>query len=231
MSFFHNKKNILLLIIVIVIIILSFILINKKKQNIMFYLNGEESVVINNNNPYVEQSFVALNGFNQDISDYVKISGIVNADVAGLYQLTYELSYAGIKQTLVRSVYVTTSKEDTLELRLNGEEDVYVSFGSDYYENGAYLYDNVNNIVLPAEININSSVDINSVGVYSVYYEVEYNNIKKTAERRVHVFDIPYTLSESNITMSNVIIKIDIRIITPAIMVIRYCMYPLKNAP
>ncbi len=208
-----DKKNIILLLAIIIVIIITIAVFSVRKKNVVFYLKGEENVTLTDNQPYNEEYFVALNGYDRDISKYVTISGMVNKDVAGLYQIYYELDYDGVIQTLVRNVMVTTSKEDLIGLFLNGEEDVYISLNSEYYENGAYLYDLVNEVSIPMEPNITSNVDVNNVGVYTVNYDIKYGDIYKTISRKVHVYDIPYYLSNEETTMDNVTINLNPSII------------------
>lgn len=84
-------------------------------ERVNLHLNGKLTVKLTVGEKYVEPGFTATSDINGDISDYVIVSGKVDTETAGTYQLKYTLSYRGISPKLTRLVKVEPKpiKEET----------------------------------------------------------------------------------------------------------------------
>ena len=84
-------------------------------ERVNLHLNGKLTVKLTEGEKYVEPGFTATSDLKGDISDYVIVSGKVDTETVGTYQLKYTLSYRGISPTLTRLVKVEAKpiKEET----------------------------------------------------------------------------------------------------------------------
>lgn len=72
-------------------------------------------------------------------------------------------------------------------IELNGEQEIQISLGTKYEEQGAKLYYKKQDI--SNEIQITGDVDINKVGEYVITYSVNYEKLNLHTERLVKVID------------------------------------------
>lgn len=84
-------------------------------ERVNLHLNGKLTIKLTEGEKYVEPGFTATSDLKGDISDYVIVSGKVDTETVGTYQLKYTLSYRGISPTLTRLVKVEAKpiKEET----------------------------------------------------------------------------------------------------------------------
>lgn len=204
-----DKRNIIIIVIVLLIIILGIYLIIKKNK-LDFHLIGEETMMVRYGTKYIDPGVVAKDGFGNDISDSVNVYGVVNPLILGTYRIVYEIDYHGIK-TIERLVVVQNIPIEDLEIRLNGEENVGILKDNAYVEEGAYIYNTVDEFVMDNEsLNILSDVDTNKVGKYKVDYVLNYDGKTITKTRNVEVFDINYSITPEELTSNKVVINIDL---------------------
>lgn len=75
-------------------------------------LDGKSKVVVKLNGEYKESGFTALDNYDGDLTDKVKVSGTINTKKIGLYKLTYSVKDSfGNVATKVRKVQVGTQKD------------------------------------------------------------------------------------------------------------------------
>ena len=76
-------------------------------------LDGKLTVKVEQGSEYKEPGFKAISNVYGDISKNVIVSGKVDTSVIGTYELTYTLSYKGIKPKLTRLVKVVEKKKES----------------------------------------------------------------------------------------------------------------------
>ena len=86
-------------------------------ERVNLHLNGKLTIKLEVGDKYVEPGYIATSDLNGDISEHVIVAGMVDTSTIGTYELTYTLSYRGIKPKLTRLVKVVekkkTDKDDT----------------------------------------------------------------------------------------------------------------------
>lgn len=201
-----NRKIIIIGSIIVVIILFVVIKIN----SVTFKLNGEETIYVDYGTEYHDLGVVAKSGFGKDLSDYVTINNSVNVDQPGVYRVIYELDYNGVKY-LTRYVYVNNVEANNLEIKLNGDSDVYVVKDSTYKEEGAYVFNKqANKEFNGANIDITGNVDTKVIGIYNVEYSIVFQGNYIKTNRKVHVFDVGTNLSPDTMTSEKVTITLDL---------------------
>ena len=92
-------------------------------KKIEFKLTGKSEIIINKGDTYNEPGFIATCD-DLDISSYVKIDGIVNTKIPGIYTINYSLNYDNEVKTIKRTVVVLeTIKKEELQLSLDYSKD------------------------------------------------------------------------------------------------------------
>lgn len=135
-----------------------------------FKLIGDSEISINVGEKYFENGYI-LKLFNKKYND-VKIEGSVDTTKMGDYQVTYTYKIFKLK----RLVHVVDTGEPVITLK--GYENVYLSVGDSYVEEGYEAIDN-----LDGDITANVKVDSNyedKEGTYKIVYSVSDNNGNKT---------------------------------------------------
>lgn len=84
-------------------------------ERINLHLNGKLTMKVTVGDEYVEPGYTATSDLKGDISQHVIVSGKVDTSTIGTYELTYTLSYRGIKPKLTRLVKVVEKSSDTEE--------------------------------------------------------------------------------------------------------------------
>ncbi len=204
-----DKKKIIIIGLIILIIVLIIYLIIKKNR-IEFYLNGDEQIVVRYGTTFSDPGAVAIDGFGNDISDAIKSYGEVNTHILGMYRIVYEIDYHGLK-TIERTVLVQSIPIDDLEIKLNGDDIVYILKDNYYIEDGANVYSKTDNFLLDNEtINITTNLDTKRVGTYDVNYELSDGKKSVQNTRKVIVFDIDYIITPEELTSEKVEIDLDL---------------------
>lgn len=174
-----------ILLIIIFIIMIAIIFVNKRNKfddNIEFYLIGEADITIYKDSLYEEKGFVARQKNGIDLTDKVKINGIVNTKINGNYIISYILfDDNGNAKRLERKIAVVYKDE----FSLNGEAEIYMLLNGKYKELGAKCYEN--NVDYTSKIKIDSDLDTSKSGTYEIKYKVE--EINKIITRTVYVSD------------------------------------------
>ncbi len=120
---------------------------------------------------YTELGATAVDNVDGDISSYIFIDSSVNTDVLGSYTVTYSVSDAAgnVAVPLTRTVNVVDAT--TPVITLIGDNPQIIEVGTAYTELGATAVDDVDGDI-SSNIVINSTVDANTVGSYTVTYSV-----------------------------------------------------------
>ncbi len=154
-------------------------------------LNGSSTLTIEHGSAYAEAGATAMDDADGDISANVVVSGSVNVNALGSYQLFYNVtdSSGNAAMQAVRTVNVVDTTAPVITL--NGSSTVSLIVGDTYTEDGATALDAVDGSV---SVNIVGSVDANTAGTYNLLY-VAADNAGNTAtsSRSVVVSTAPDT--------------------------------------
>lgn len=169
-------------------------------------LNGATPIDVAVGDVYVDDGAAALDNYDGDITDNIETVNPVNTAVVGTYTVTYNVSDES--DNAASEVTRTVNVIDTIDpvITLVGANPQTIEMGTAYSELGATVTDNYD-LGLSATIN-SSSVDTNTVGSYTVTYDVTDANGNAATEetRTVNVVDTtapvitvdPYTTAQTN---------------------------------
>ena len=87
-------------------------LINK---DFSFVLLGDKETIIRKGEEYIDPGYKIQSSGGNDLSDIVKVTGSVNSDIIGMYELTYTATYNGITKTISRNVEVVGTAVEKIE--------------------------------------------------------------------------------------------------------------------
>ena len=175
------KLNTIIIILVIsIILVIGIIFINSLNsfdKTIVFTLKGEETMTIYLSSNYQEPGYIATKN-NVDLSSKVVVTGYVNTNAIGEYEITYSLlDDKGKEKTLKRTVNVKYIDG----IKLNGPTEMYLLVGGSYQELGFVAYKD--NIDVSSQVSITNQIDMNKEGDYRVRYS--YDNY--VVERIIHI--------------------------------------------
>jgi len=197
---FLNKRNLIIGLVVLVFIvgvIILFPLFSKKEYYLV--LNGLEEVIVYQNSEYIDPGYFAYDNKNNDYTNEVVVSGMVNTSVIGEYKITY--SYKDIVKE--RIVTVMGDVNQVTFLNLLGSKVIYLNVGSVYLEPGYVVVDSVDDD-LQDKVVIDGRVDTNKVGAYKLVYSViNSSGVTINAERTIIVMGTDISLNYSPIEYTN----------------------------
>ncbi len=206
------KNKIWVLIIILVFIVIGLIYYIIKKNTITFTLIGDDNISVQYGLTYNDLGFVAKDGFGNHLDNYVIVTGNVNTMIPGTYMINYELTYNNDSRIIERIVNVENNNIDIdeIDIKLNGNEKIYLLKGTIYDEAGVTVYNKKDNTVLNINnISITSNIDVDNVGEYDVIYNSVYKGRSVTKTRKVEVFDVLYNITPNELTNKEVEIKLD----------------------
>lgn len=146
-------------------------------------LNGENPLEIEVGENYEEPGATAEDDVDGDITNSIEISGEVDTDKPGEYEIIYTVSdEAGnnTEETRVVNVVDKTAPEITLI----GDNPLELEVGDTYNEQGASVEDNVDGDITD-DIEISGEVDTEEVGEYEITYTVSDAAGNETIETRI----------------------------------------------
>lgn len=169
-----NVKRIVYVTIFITVLLIGFLSVTysyeyKDTETLKFKLIGPSILYIDVNSEYEEYGIKVINN-GVDISSSVKIdSSSVDTDKLGEYSVRYELDVDGNKEYVYRVVKVIDKISP--EIKLKGDDIVYIMLGGFYYDDGYIVTDNYD-VNLEDKVEIIGTVDTSSVGEYELHYRV-----------------------------------------------------------
>ncbi|WP_204344411.1 immunoglobulin-like domain-containing protein [Psychroserpens algicola] len=138
-------------------------------------LNGASTINLEVGDTYNELGATATDNIDGNLTSSIVIGGdTVNTNNAGTYVVTYNVSdAAGNNATEVTRTVIVTQPADTTApvITLNGASTINLEVGDTYNELGATATDNVDGD-LTSSIVITGTVNTNSAGTYTRYYNV-----------------------------------------------------------
>ena len=133
-------------------------------------LIGKPEIILNAGEAYIEQKATAHDNADGDLSSSINISGDVNINLPGTYNIRYNVSdSSGNKATeVIRKVIVRDTTPPVITLF--GSSEIILDAGQTYVEQGATALDNVDGD-LTEIININN-INTDIAGIYTITYNV-----------------------------------------------------------
>lgn len=158
-------------------------------------LIGSSIVTITQGDVYNDAGATALDDFDGDVTDDIVVTSNVDTEAAGTYQVRYNVAdRAGNNATeVVRTVVVREPDVEPPLITLEGSANVSVFQHDVYVDAGATAHDARDGNVTAA-IEVDGNVDVSTVGVYQVRYNVEDSSGNQANEvvRTVSVQDGTY---------------------------------------
>jgi len=173
----------IIIVLIILILILSFKIVIR---NSIILDIGKSKEIVNYNDKYVlDEGSASI--FNKKLK--VKHYGKFNNSKIGNYKIKYTTNYLGIKKEKIKEISIID--KDKPNIKLNGNNEIYLYINSNYIEDGASAYD-LYDKDLTSNIKIEGKVDTSKTGNYIIKYSVsDSSNNKNYKERRVYVIDNP----------------------------------------
>jgi len=202
-----NNLNLLIFIIITLMIFIGIYLIYDNNYNVTFTLDEEEITIYQGEK--INSGYKAFDNNGNPLND-ITIDDKVNYNMPGEYERCFTLKHGLYKKTLCQKVVVKENVALNYEIRLNGESTIYVLVGNTYEDLGAVVYEGSREI--PININKKGSIATSKPGSYEITYYFDMNNTHKEVKRKVVVYELDYEIikSTSNVTSSDVIIKVNV---------------------
>jgi hypothetical protein len=135
-------------------------------------LLGETEVSLELGSTYTDAGATAVDNIDGDLTSSIVTDNNVDVDTVGTYTVTYNVSDAAGNAALQVSRTVTITPDATIPIiTLLGGTEVSLELGSTYTDAGATAADNIDGDIT-ANIAVVSTVDVNTVGTYTVTYDV-----------------------------------------------------------
>ena len=155
-------------------------------------LFGKSVVNLLKGDPYEEQGFQAFDNKDGDITDMIEVSGEVDTDQSGTYELLYSVKdEAGNSSgTLKRIILVSDNDQVPPKLVLLGSGTLTQIVGEAFLEPGYEAIDNKDGNIT-AEVIITGEINSNEPGTYELTYSVrdEAGNSSEQIERTIVVLE------------------------------------------
>ena len=135
-------------------------------------LLGEAEVSLELGSTYTDAGATAVDNIDGDITANIVTVNSVDVNTVGTYTVTYNVSdAAGNAATQVTRTVNITPDVTIPVITLLGESEVSLELGSIYTDAGATAIDNIDGDITANIVTVNS-VDVNTVGTYTVTYNV-----------------------------------------------------------
>ncbi|WP_455721565.1 polysaccharide deacetylase family protein [Agathobacter sp.] len=161
-------------------------IVDKKAPEIT--LTGDAETTVEAGSEYADPGYSAQDNYDGDLTDKVKVSGDVDTSKPGDYKVKYTVSDSSDNDAEVtRTVHVTDTTAP--EIVLEGDDCVMIKKGDKYKEPGYKAEDNCDGDITDNVTVSGDKVDTDTVGKYTINYEVEDSSGNKgTASRVVRVY-------------------------------------------
>ena len=155
-------------------------------------LNGSSTVALVVGDSYTDAGVTAIDAVDGDISANATTTGSVDTSTVGTYTLTYSVTdNSGNTATSSRTVTVSAAPDTTAPvITLIGSNPVTITVGAVFTDAGATTTDNVD---LNVPVTASSTVDVNTIGTYTVTYTAtdSSGNVATPVTRTVNVIAAP----------------------------------------
>ena len=194
-----KNKSVILTVIIIIALSLTagvvgiFYVKKEEKIDIDFELKGKSSVILEYGEKYEDEGFIARTP-EMDFTEYVKIDNNLDPAKIGNYRILYDLTYKSFDKSLKRDINVVDTVPPVILLK-DCETEQYVTVKSKI-NNCDYVVDDNYDKDINERVKIDSDVNINKKGDYTVKYTVtDSSGNTDSKEVNIHVrnkFDMTY---------------------------------------
>ena len=134
-------------------------------------LAGDSEITINVGEAFIDPGFTAVDNFDGNIALFVTITGTVDTSKEGTYTLQYNVMDSSFNPApeVTRTVVVVTPPNLPV-LTLMGDAEITLDQGSPYTDPGVSVMDAEGNVLDASTVVITGSVDVNTVGTYTLTY-------------------------------------------------------------
>lgn len=132
-------------------------------------IKGENVISIDVFNKYIDEGFEVVHLDSKVLEKQVKVINNVDSDKVGKYSVKYSLKYHNKEISNTRIVNVVDKVNPTIELK--GNNEIYLSRGMDYIEQGYTANDNYDGDITD-KVKIEDKV-LDVPGKYEIIYNVE----------------------------------------------------------
>lgn len=189
---FKGKSSIIVGAVSIFLIIIGIIILSVNNVDYYLVINGADNITIYLNHEYSELGYSAYDSKSNDLTDRVVVKSNLDTNKVGNYQISYSIG------NITKVRYVSVIEGGKTDIKLNGNETVYLLKGSDYTEEGYQAIDTVDGDIT-SKVITNNNININKNGRYSVtYFTTNSAGVYAFAVRKVVVYDISIKLSLAN---------------------------------
>lgn len=169
------------------------------KDKPIITLKGEKTIEMCPNNNYEEEGYSAEDNYDGDITNKVVVTNSDN-------YIEYKVSDSSKNETIIKRQLNKIDK-NVPEIKLNGENIIYVVKGNTYNDPSIIVTDNCDT-KLNDKVKVEGTVDTNKVGEYTITYKVsDSSNNKASITRAVVVYEKEETGFYQNIVMGPTYIK------------------------
>lgn len=202
------------------IVVISFLLITlflslygfinymRRVNTYRILLNGNKVITLYEGGNYKDEGVIAYNYKNKDVTKKVKIVDNIDYDKVGTYEIKYYVNSLWKRNAIKRTINIVGNPIDDIDFILNGKEDIVLSLGKKYEEQG-YKLISEDGKDYSEFVSVISNVNDSKVGEYEVKYIFKINKREKELVRNVYITGDRYTLSyDEKLTNSDLKIKV-----------------------
>ncbi len=179
-------------------------------------LIGSAYITVAQGSGYSDPGATATDKEDGNVTANISVTGNVETATVGTYILTYNVmdSDGNEAVAVIRTVNVTDQTKPVLTL--NGTSPMTIAYGSVFTDPGAMATDNVD-VNLTAAIVVTGSVDVNTIGSYTLTYTVQdaagnqadavtriVNVVKATAAITISDLSVYYNGTQRSVTVTTV---------------------------
>ena len=144
-------------------------------------LNGNSSINHTYQTSFVDPGATASDNYDTNLSSLIVVSGSVNENTLGAYNLLYDLNDSSGNSAATVTREVTVLDDLPPVITLTGDSVVYLAIGDSYVDDGATANDNYDG-VLTGAIVTSGTVTTSTVGTYTISYNVSDSNGNQAAQ-------------------------------------------------
>ena len=184
-DFNKYKKPIIIGGIVLISIILIIVIVAIINNRSVYYLtlNGDKEINYYQGVDYIDPGYIAKDNHGRDLTSSVEITGNVNKDVIGTYNIKYKIG----NKTVVRTVNIVEKPINAAYIHLI-DGDISITEGKTYQDPGYQVFSYNPNDDLQSKVVVTGTVDTSKKGIYIVSYSVvTQDGVTITAKRTITV--------------------------------------------